>query len=147
MPFQLISRTRSARRPRWGLGTTPPSNGDIGALPELLQRHDRVTNVRDHDGAADHQADVERVHDLGGAPVGPYALDEVVVHAVVAAQHEGRGEAEQLLDLRGQRRVAVRRVVEGEEPLDAQVILCEDGRVGVHAKLLKGERAGWIFLW
>jgi hypothetical protein len=70
-----------------------------------------VAEVRDHDRAADDEGDVERVVEFFVREPGLDALDEVVVDAVVAAEHGAGDEAEEFLRLAVERTVAKKRLM------------------------------------
>lgn len=98
-----------------------------------------MAQVRDHDAPTDDEGDVESIVEFGVAEPGLDALPEVVVDAVVAAQHGAGDEAEQFLRPPIEGAVAVGRRVEGEEAPDADVVLLvEDSAVHPGAMRLEG---------
>lgn len=58
-----------------------------------------AAEMRDDDGAADYERDIERVDHFLARPAGFAALDQVIGDAVVAAEDGGSDEAEQFLRL------------------------------------------------
>jgi hypothetical protein len=77
--------------------------------------------VGNRDGAADDEADGERLLELRIAHSFISAPDQVVVDAVVASQYERGHQPEHLLGLDGQSAVSVDLSVKAEEPPDLQV--------------------------
>src|SRR4051794_8994443 len=99
------------------------------ATLEAIEEIHRPAQVRDHDAAADHQADRERLEQFGAAGPRVLALGDVVADAVVAAQHHRSHQAEQFLGLHVQRAGLVGLGVEREEAADDLVGLGEDAIV------------------
>lgn len=62
-----------------------------------IQEIDRAAHMRNHDAAADHQPDRKRFEHFLPPDAGLSALDKVIGNAIVAAQHQGSDQAEQLL--------------------------------------------------
>src|SRR5690349_19759458 len=85
------------------------------------------------DAATDHEPHVERVDYLLVAPAYLDALQDMVVDAVVAAEHSRRYKTEQLLGLPRKRAVIVRHCIEVEEALDPQVVSGHDALVHLRA--------------
>ena len=101
-----------------------------------------MPQVRDDDAAADHQPDVERIVQLLVLEALGDAAVEVVVDAVVAAQHERRDEPDQLLGAPRQRAVAIAVGVEVEEALDAEVVGAEHPRLAdIHILVVDDSKA------
>ncbi len=82
--------------------------------------------MRDGDGAADDQRDVEGVDNLVALPALFAATHEMVGDAIVAAQHGGGDQAEEFLGLGAERTGLVSLMVEREEALYAEVAAGED---------------------
>jgi len=93
--------------------------------------------VRDSDGAADDEGDVEGVDDLFALPAFFDAEHEVVGDAVVAAEDGAGDQAEKFLCFGAERAGFVGLMVEREEALDAKVAAAEDLFVEVGAKFLE----------
>src|SRR5689334_1197654 len=83
----------------------------------------------DDNRPADHQRHVERLHHFGFSDARTYALNQVVVDAIVAAQHHRGYQPEQFLRACVQRAVGIGGTVEVEEALDAQVVAAQDASV------------------
>jgi hypothetical protein len=121
-----------------GLSRARAAPGAFGPLLQLVEEIDRAPQVRDHDAAADHQADRERLEHLVAVDAGLLALGHVVADAVVAAQHHRGHQAEQLLGLHVQRAGLVGLGVEREEPAHHLVGLGQDALVHALAELGEG---------
>ncbi len=88
-----------------------------------------VTQMGDHDAAAHNQPDIEGVVKLFIAPSGIDALDDVVIDAVVAAEHHRRDQSKQFLRLRIQRTVMIRIRVEIVKALNAKMVDLANPRI------------------
>src|SRR5216683_3529232 len=96
-----------------------------------------AADMRNGDGAADDQGDVERVNDFLALPAFFAAADQMIRDAVIATEDGGGDEAEQFLVPGAERTGFVSMMVESEEALDAQMAAAEDFLVQVGAKFLK----------
>ena len=96
-----------------------------------------AADVRNGDGAADDEGDVEGVDDFFALPAFLAAADEMVSDAIVAAENGAGDEAEEFLGLGAERAGLVGLMVEGEEALDAEVAAAEDFLVEVGANFLE----------
>ena len=96
-----------------------------------------ASDVRDGDGAADDEGDVEGVHDLVALPAFFATAHEVVGDAVVATQNGAGDQAEEFLGLGAERAGLIGLMVEGEEALDAEMAAAEDLFVEIGAKFLE----------
>ncbi|KAG1449444.1 hypothetical protein G6F57_016628 [Rhizopus arrhizus] len=108
-----------------------------GAAFELVEEIDRAAQVRDHDRAADHQADREGLEELFAGHPGVLALGHVVADAVVAAQHHRGHQAQQFLGLHVQRAGLVGLRIQREEAAHHLVRFAQDALV--HALAEFGE--------
>src|SRR5580704_18994620 len=93
--------------------------------------------MRNGDGAADDQSDVQSVDDFLAVPAFFSAANEVIGDAVVAAQDGGGDQTEKLLCFCTECAWLVRLMIEGEETLHAKVAAIENFFVQVGAKFLK----------
>ena len=127
-PLQLRVRDAHAPCSAWPV--------DSGASPAF--RRSSMSTARRRCGmtmrSADDEAHVEGLEELGVGDAFFLAADDVVGDAVVAAQHHGGHEAQELLGLYVERAGLVAARVEGEEALDLQVAGLEDARVHALAK-------------
>jgi hypothetical protein len=109
--------------------------------------------MRNGDGAADNEGDVEGVYDVVALPAFFATAHEMVGDAVVATENGAGDQTEQLLGLAAERTGLVGLMVECEEPLDAEMAAAEDLFVEVGAKFLEvveavghgssGVQTGW----
>src|SRR5713101_1136811 len=93
--------------------------------------------VRNGDGAADDERDVEGVNNLVALPTFFVAAHQMISDAVVAAEHGGRDEAQQFLGLGTEGAGFVGLMIESKEALHAEVAAAENFLVQVGARLLK----------
>src|SRR2546422_2651873 len=93
--------------------------------------------VRNGDGAADDERDVEGVNDLVTLPTFFAAAHQMIGDAVVAAEHCGGHEAQEFLGLGAERAGFVGLMIESEETLHAEMAAAENLLVQVGAKFLK----------
>src|SRR5712692_1120869 len=101
-----------------------------------------AAEVRDSDGTADNERDVEGVDDFVAVPTFFAAAEEMISDAIVAAKHGGGDKAEEFLGFGTERAGLVGLVVEGEEALDAEMGAGENFLVEVGAKFLEGVEVG-----
>ena len=102
--------------------------GDRGGTDEV-DRLNRVAQVRDDNAAAHNQRHVQCFRQLRVIESQIDALVQVVIDAVVAAQHRRCHETQQLLRPWIERAIFVCRAVESEEALDAQMIDLANARI------------------
>src|SRR5216683_6735008 len=96
-----------------------------------------AADMRNGDGAADDQGDVERVNDFLALPAFFAAADQMIRDAVIATEDGGGDEAEQFLVPGAERTGFVSLMVESEEALDAEMAAAEDFLIQLSAKFLK----------
>src|SRR5712692_6439427 len=101
-----------------------------------------AADVWDGDRAANDERDVKSVDDFVAVPAFFAAADKMVGDAIVAAEHSGSDEAEELLGFSAERARLVGLVVEGEEAFDAEMAAGEDFLVEVGAKFLEVVEVG-----
>lgn len=82
--------------------------------------------MRNHNRPSNDETDRERLEDLGTGDTFLGTASEMIRDAVIAPQHQGRDEAEQLLGPDVERAGFVRAGVECEEPVDNEIPLAED---------------------
>src|SRR5579864_5965347 len=121
-----------------GLQVQPAPASRLGGFKTFDFAHadEGASDVRDGDGAADDQSDVEGVDNLVAFPAFFAAAHEMIGYAIIAAQHGGGDQTEQFLGLRAERAGLVGLMVEGEEAFYAEVATAEDFFVEVRAKFL-----------
>jgi hypothetical protein len=93
--------------------------------------------MRDGNGAADDQSDVESVDDLFAVPAFFAAADDVIGDAVVAAENGGGDETEEFFRFRAEGAWLIGLVIESEETFHAEMAAIEDFFVQVGASFLK----------
>jgi hypothetical protein len=93
--------------------------------------------VRNGDGAADDESDVESVNDLFAIPALLAAANEVIGDAVVAAQDGGGDQAEEFFRFCAESARFIGLMIESEETLHAEVAAIKDFFVQIGASLLK----------
>src|SRR5216684_3522794 len=93
--------------------------------------------MRNGNGTADDQSDIQRVNDFLALPAFFAAAGQVIGDAVIATQNGGGDESEQFLVLGAERTGFVSLMVESEEALDAEVAAAEDFLIQLGAKFLK----------
>src|SRR5712692_9353005 len=101
-----------------------------------------AADVRDGDGAADDERDVKSVDDFVAVPAFFAAADKMVGDAIVAAEHSGGHQAEELLCFCAERARLISLMVQREEAFDAEMAAGEDFFVEVGAKFLEGVEVG-----
>ena len=97
-----------------------------------------MSQVRDDDTSANDQADIQRIVQFFVAETRFNALDQVIVDAVIAAQHERSDQPEEFLGFAIERAIPVALAVEAEESVDAKMIERKDALV--HCLTLGFER-------
>jgi hypothetical protein len=102
---------------------------------ELIEEIDRAAQMRNHDGAADDEADAEHLEEFVAIDAGLAALRHVIRDAVVAAQHHRRDETEHLLGLHVERAALVSLRIEREEAPYDLIVLSENPLVHALAEL------------
>src|SRR5260370_5103958 len=101
---------------------------------DFAHARESAPHVRNGDGAANDQRDVERIDHFFTFPAFLAAADQVVSDAVIAAQHGGGDQPEQFFLLGAERAGFVSLVVESAEALAAEVAAAEDFFIEVSAK-------------
>ena len=97
------------------------SNCGIRASLQFIHRMNSAPQMRDYNRASNNEADGQRFQHLGLGNSLLEAPRDVVGHAVIAAQHKGRDQAEQLLGTRRQGALVVDPRIKREKPADIEV--------------------------
>src|SRR5450759_64382 len=100
--------------------------------------------MRNDYGAADDETYRERFEQHGARHALFGTAGEMIRHAVIAAEHERRNEAEQLLGFPVERACFVGACVEREEAVDNQISLAQDFFVHPFAKLAELLERTWL---
>ena len=103
-----------------------------------------ATEMRNYYGAADDETYRERFEQLGARHALLGAASEMIRHAVIAAEHERRDEAKELLGFYVECACFVGARIEGEESIDDEVSLAQDFSVHALAKLAELFQRTWI---
>ena len=111
----------------------------LGILKAIDFAHpcEGAPDVRNRDGSADDQRDIERVDDFIPLPAFFATAHKVVGDAIVAAENRAGNQAEEFLGFGTERAGLVGLMVEGEEALDAEMAAAEDLFIQVGAKFLE----------
>src|SRR5579859_755975 len=104
---------------------------------DLAHAGEGAAEVRNSNGAADDEGDIEGIDDFFTLPAFFSAADEVVGDAVVAAEHGAGDQAEEFLGLGAERTGLIGLMVQSEEAFDAEMAGAEDLLVKVGASFLE----------
>jgi hypothetical protein len=103
----------------------------------LAHAGEGAADVRDGDGPADDERDVQRVNHFGTVPSFFSAANEMIGDAVIATKNRGRDEAEEFFRLCAECAGFVSLMIESEKALDAEVTAIQDFLIQIGAKFLK----------
>jgi len=111
---------------RWGMAhereRSERENGRLatGVLAGDIEEFDAAAEVRDDDGSADDEGDIEGFEELFIGDAAADALINVICDAVIAAEHHGGDKAEKFFGLAGQMSIFVAGAIEAEETLHVE---------------------------